>query len=62
MQSVKLLTINNIHKIINGRPSHMKNNIKQVTSELIDQLTRTVKPTKTPGKQVTPQMILQLSR
>ena len=39
----------------------MKNNIKQVTSELIDQLTRTVKPTKAPGKQVTPQMIQQLT-
>ena len=61
MQSVKLLTINNIHKIINGRPSHMKNNIKQVTSELIDQLTRTIKQTKAPAKQVTPKMIQQLT-
>ena len=40
----------------------MKTNIKQVTSGLIDQLTRTIKQTKTPAKQVTPQMILQLSR
>jgi len=40
----------------------MKNNIKQVTSDLINQLTRTIKQTKTPVKQVTPQMILQLSR
>jgi len=40
----------------------MKTNIKQVTRELIDQLTRTIKQTKAPGKQVTAQMILQLSR
>jgi len=40
----------------------MKTNIKQVTSDLINQLTRTIKQTKTPVKQVTPQMILQLSR
>jgi len=39
----------------------MKNNIKQVTSELIDQLTRTIKQTKAPAKQVTPQMIQQLT-
>jgi len=39
----------------------MKTNIKQVTSELIEQLTKTIKQTKTPVKQVTAQMILQLS-
>ena len=39
----------------------METNIKQVTSELIEQLTRTVKPTKAPAKQVTPKMIQQLT-